>query len=103
MGGCRSPFGRLGADSSATLNPTSVPGSAPALAQNLTMVRTGGRGYVTAFPASVAQPEVSNVNASGSNQTRAALALTKLNSGAERLFAGESGTDLIVDVFGWFE
>lgn len=96
-------FGRLGAGSAATLNPTSVPDGAPALAQNLTMVRTGGRGYVTAFPASVAQPEVSNVNASGSNQTRAALALTKLNSGAERLFAGESGTDLIVDVFGWFE
>ncbi len=96
-------FGRLGAGSTESLNPSSVPDAAPALAQNLTMVRTGGRGFVTAFPGAVDRPNVSNVNSSGSNQTRAALALTGLDSGAEQLFAGDDGTDLIVDVFGWFE
>lgn len=98
-----SGFGRLGAGSTEALNPASVPDSATAVAQNLTMVRTGGRGFVTAYPGSVNRPNVSNVNASGSDQTRAALALTRLNSGSEQLYAGESDTDLIVDVFGWFE
>ena len=99
-----SGFGRLDAGETASLNPSSVPDSAPALAQNLTMVRTGGRGFVTAFPTFLVRPEVSNVNASGPDQTRAALALTSLGTvGSEQLFAGESGTDLIVDLFGWFE
>ena len=46
---------------------------------------------------------MSNVNASAANQTRAALALTDLANGSERFYAGETDTDLLVDVFGWFE
>ncbi len=96
-------FGSLGAEDTGSLNPSSVPDSAPAVAQNLTMVRTGGRGFVTAFPEPTNRPNVSNVNSSGPNQTRAAMALTQLEAGSEQFFAGESGSDLLVDVFGWFE
>ena len=87
-----------------TLAPDVVPTSASAVAQNLTMVRTTGRSFVTAFPgAASGVPEVSNVNASGSGQVRAALAFTGVDAGAEQLVAGESATDLLVDAFGWFE
>lgn len=96
-------FDRLSAGSTAALNPSSAPDSASAVAQNLTIVRTGGRGFVTAYPGSADRPNASNVNSSGPNQTRAALALTSLESGTEQLFAGDVDTDLIVDVFGWFE
>lgn len=96
-------FGRLQAGSTESLDPASVPDDASALAQNLTLVRTGGRGFVTAFPADVDRPLVSNVNSSGSGQVRAALALTRLGGGAEQFFAGDADADLLVDVFGWFE
>ncbi len=95
-------FGRLAAGGSATLNPGSVPDTSTAVAQNLTIARTAGRGFVTAFPAAP-RPNVSNVNSSGPNQSRAALALTALGAGSEQFFAGDADTDLIVDVFGWFE
>ena len=87
-----------------TLAVDSVPASASAVAQNLTMVRTGGPGFVTALPGgSTTAPSVSNVNASGANQVRAALAITNFGAGSEQFVAGESSTDLLVDLFGWFE
>ncbi len=96
-------FGRLGIDQSETLNPTSVPNSASGIAQNLTIVRTAGRGFVTAYPGGDL-PTVSNINASGPNQVRAALGFTRLSSaGAETFFNGVSAKDLVVDAFGYFE
>ena len=95
-------FGRLGAGQSATLDPASVPASASGIAQNLTIARTGGRGFVTAYPGG-ALPTVSNVNSSGAGQVRAAFAFTRLGSGSETFYAGDAPTDLIVDAFGWFE
>lgn len=98
------PFGRLGRDVFASLNPTSVPDSASAVAQNLTIVATGGRGFVTAFPGPDGPaPEVSNINASGPGQVRAALAFTRLESGTESFLSGVSSKDLVVDALGWFE
>ncbi len=96
-------FGRLGVDRSEVLNATSVPNSASAIAQNLTIVRTAGRGFVTAYPGGTL-PTVSNINASGPNQVRAALGFTRLSgSGAETFFNGVSAKDLVVDAFGYFE
>ncbi len=95
-------FGRFAAGASAALNPASVPDTSTAVAQNLTLARTAGRGFVTAYP-SAPRPDVSNVNSSGPGQSRAALALTALGSGSEQFYAGDADTDLIVDVFGWFE
>jgi glucose/arabinose dehydrogenase len=96
-------FGRLEVDQRVTLNPGSVPDSASAIVQNLTIVRTAGRGFVTAFPGGIL-PTVSNINASGPNQVRAALGFTRLSeSGAETFYNGGSAKDLIVDAFGYFE
>ena len=96
-------FGRLAVDQRVTLNPASVPDSASGIAQNLTIVRTAGRGFLTAFPGG-SLPTVSNVNASGANQVRAALGFTRLSgSGAETFYNGVSAKDLVVDAFGYFE
>ena len=96
-------FGRLAVDQQVTLNPASVPNSASGIAQNLTIVRTAGRGFVTAYPGGTL-PTVSNINASGPNQVRAALGFTRLSaSGSETFFNGVSAKDLVVDAFGYFE
>lgn len=99
------PFGRLMEGGVATLNPSSVPDSASAIAQNLTIARPDGRGFVTAFPggSGAAAPEVSNANVSDAGQVRAALAFTRLDAGSESFLSGASAKDLIVDAFGWFE
>lgn len=96
------PFARLVAGGSAMVNPASVPDSASAIAQNLTIARTGGRGFLTAFPGGTL-PTVSNINSSDAGQVRAALALTRLDTGSETFFSGVSDKDLIVDALGWFE
>lgn len=95
-------FGRLGAGASATLDPSSVPGSASAIAQNLTMAPSSAAGYVAAYPATSTQPLVSNLNATAAGQVRAAFAVTPLAGGRERLFS-LAGTQLVVDAFGYFE
>jgi hypothetical protein len=75
-----------------------------AVLQNLTITSTGGFGFVSAAPAGLTPPTVSNVNATAPGQTRAALAITRLaddvtGSVTYRTF-GES--QLIVDVVGFF-
>jgi glucose/arabinose dehydrogenase len=96
-------FGRLAVDGTELFNPASVPDSASGIAQNLTIVRTAGRGFVTAYPGGIL-PTVSNINASGPNQVRAALGFTRLAaSGSETFFNGVSAKDLVVDAFGYFE
>jgi glucose/arabinose dehydrogenase len=94
-------FGTLGAGSIGTLNPGSVPNGATGVAQNITLAGTFAGGYVTAWP-SGPWPTVSNVNSSAAGQIRAALAFTKLAGGSEKFFS-YSGTELVVDVFGYFE
>jgi hypothetical protein len=97
------PFERLGAGQIQSLNPASVPDSASGIAQNLTIARTAGRGFVTAYPGGPV-PEVSNINASGPGQVRAALSFTRLSaSGSESFFSGVSAKALIMDAFGYFE
>jgi glucose/arabinose dehydrogenase len=83
------------------LNATSVPDGASALAQNLTMIRTGGRGFVTARPVG-STSGVSSVNAADAGLTRGALGVVALASGSESFTASVS-THLTVDVFGWYE
>ncbi len=85
-----------------TLDPISVPASASAVAQNLTMIRTGDRGFVTGFPGGIV-PMVSSVNAAGANQTRGALGIVPTGTGGTVSYFSEAATHLSVDVFGWFE
>jgi hypothetical protein len=94
-------FGPLGAGDTADLNPSAVPASATAVAQNLTLARSLEWTFITAYPSGV-RPDTSNLNATSAGQVRAALSLTKLDSGAERIYA-DGATNLIVDTFGYFE
>ena len=94
-------FGTLDIGATRSLNPASVPDNATGVAQNLTLARTFTGGYLTAWPGGP-RPLVSNVNSTRPGQVRAALAFTKLASGSESFYSF-SGTDLVVDVFGYFQ
>ncbi|HWM19357.1 MAG TPA: hypothetical protein VNO51_06700, partial [Ilumatobacteraceae bacterium] len=73
-----------------------------AVLQNLTITATTGFDFVTAFPGGVVVPEVSNVNATGVDHTRAALAVTKLGPGSTVSYFTFGESMLIIDVFGYF-
>jgi hypothetical protein len=94
-------FAPLGAATTRTLDPTSVPAAASAVLQNLTLAPSSDQGFLTAFPAGGAVPTVSNLNATGPGQVRAALAITRLAGGRESFFS-QNGTQLVVDVAGYF-
>ncbi|MDX2380488.1 MAG: PQQ-dependent sugar dehydrogenase [Acidimicrobiia bacterium] len=94
-------FSTMGPGSIRTLNPGSVPNGATGVAQNITLAGTWAGGYVTAWP-SGPWPLVSNVNSTKAGQIRAALAFTKLAGGSSRFYSF-SGTELVVDVFGYFQ
>jgi hypothetical protein len=96
-------FGSLAAGGSATavLTPP-LPASATGVVHNLTVTNTAGWGYLTAAPAGAAVPVVSNANYVGPLQTRAALAVTPLPASGAVQFYSSNGTDLIVDVVGYF-
>lgn len=94
------PPGRLGGGETTTLP---VPGgaSASAVVQNVTAVRTGGRGFLTLHPDATV-PEVSTVNATAAGQTRAALAFTTLADDGSFKVTASVDTDVLVDVLGTF-
>ena len=94
-------FGTLGPGATKTLNPVSVPNNAAAVAQNITLAGTFSDGFLTAWP-SGPRPLVSNVNSTRPGQIRAALAITKLAGGSERFYS-QRGTQLVIDVFGYFQ
>ncbi len=73
-----------------------------AVLQNLTITATTGFDFVTAFPGGGTVPEVSNVNAVGVDQTRAALAVTKIGPGATVGYFTFGTSMLVVDAFGYF-
>jgi glucose/arabinose dehydrogenase len=83
---------------------TGLPAASGAIAvlQNLTITATTGFDFVTAYPGGGGVPEVSNVNAVGVDQTRAALAVTKLGPGATVGYFTFGTSMLVVDAFGYF-
>jgi hypothetical protein len=74
---------------------------AAAVATNVTVDRTDDTGFVTAFPAGTALPEASTVNATTRDDTVANLALTPTSTRGVAYFS-DRGTDLAVDLTGWF-
>jgi LPXTG-site transpeptidase (sortase) family protein len=85
-----------------TAGQAGIPGSgASAVALNVTMTRAQGEGYVTVYPAGTVQPNSSNLNADLAGIT--APNHVQLASGTRGVsFYSYGGTDLIVDIFGWF-
>lgn len=96
---------RLGAGHTITLQVTGaggVPAAATAVALNLTADNTGGAGFVSAWPAGLAQPTVSNVNVTGAGQSVANLAVVALPANGQVAMFSYGATDLIADVAGYF-
>lgn len=99
-------FGPLSSLSTNTLNPSGgVPDEAIAVTQNLTVTQTGADGFITAYPSDEARPEASNLNATGPDQTRAALAFSKVgaNGAGSVAYFSAGPTQFIVDITGYFQ
>ncbi len=74
---------------------------AAAIATNVTIDRTDDSGFVTAYPAGTPLPTASTINAFGVNDTIANFAITPVSNRGSAYFS-DRGTDLIVDVTGYF-
>lgn len=94
------PFGSLGERDTVVLDPVSVPKSAAAVAQNIVMAPSTAASFVTAYPGGPL-PRVSNLNSSAGGQFPGSAAITALNDGSESIFTLRP-TELVVDVFGYF-
>ena len=94
-------FSTLTPSSSGSVEFTSVPDSASGFVQNLTMIRTAGRGFVSVLPIPLVA-DVSSVNASGAGQVRGALNMVSTGDFGV-VYTSSIPTELTVDVFGWFE
>lgn len=95
-------FPRFLPGTSGAIDPAAVPADALAVAQNVVITGTASNGYITTYPTGLAQvPAVSNGNASGPGQTRSVLSLTRVGAASVSYFTS-MGTDVIVDVTGYF-
>jgi LPXTG-site transpeptidase (sortase) family protein len=85
-----------------TAGKAGIPNSgAMAVALNVTMTRALGEGYITVYPAGRSRPDSSNLNADLAGTT--APNHVQLATGSRGVsFYSYGGTDLIVDIFGWF-
>ena len=76
-------------------------GIASAVVANVTATDSRSAGFVTAVAAGAGLPEVSNLNLPGPGWTVPNLAVIGLGDEAVSLYS-QSGTELILDVTGWF-
>lgn len=74
---------------------------ATAIATNVTIDRTDGSGFVTSYAAGTRLPAVSTINALDVDDTIANFAITPISNRGIAYFS-DRGTDLIVDVTGYF-
>ncbi|MEO6124421.1 MAG: hypothetical protein ABIR32_11985 [Ilumatobacteraceae bacterium] len=79
---------------------TAIDGAA-ALVTNVTLDRTDGAGFVTAYAAGTPRPATSSLNAPGRDATVANLAITAVSDRGLGYYS-MAGTDLVVDVTGAF-
>jgi hypothetical protein len=96
-------FGRLAGGVSASIDPTTVPANAQAMAQTITIVDNAIPGYVTPYPGP-ALPLVSAGNTTAAGQIHAVLSFTQLSAApASMSYYTFMPTDLVVDTPGYFE
>jgi hypothetical protein len=74
---------------------------AAAVVTNLTLDQVDAPGFVTAYAAGTPRPATSSVNARARNATVANMAITAVSERGTAYFAN-AGTDVIVDLTGWF-
>jgi hypothetical protein len=75
---------------------------ASAVAMNLAVTRTMGRGYFTLLGAQMRRAEVSNLNVTGPNQTLSNHAITAISTKGVECYSS-SGGDVICDIVGWYK
>jgi hypothetical protein len=81
---------------------TGIPAGVDAYSLNITVTNTQGPGFILIYPQGGAQPPVSTVNYVA-GQTIANAAIVPAGSGGGvTVIAGVSGTDLIIDINGYF-
>lgn len=78
-----------------------VPGSATAAVLNVTMVDSGGGGYLTVFAAGATKPDTSNLNSTAPGQTVANQVIVPVTAAGIDVFSYPGG-HLLVDVAGYF-
>jgi hypothetical protein len=76
-------------------------GDGAAVAANVTVTDTWGAGYVTGWAAGTPMPSTSNVNATAQRETVANSMIAQRSSLGVAMYASV-GTQLLVDVAGWF-
>ncbi|MFM9036381.1 MAG: sortase [Actinomycetota bacterium] len=76
-------------------------GGARAVALNVTMTRALDQGFVTVYPAGRVRPDASNINADRAGTTAPNHVQVRAGTRGVTLYS-YGGTDLIVDIFGWF-
>ena len=99
-------FTTVGADGTGTLKPgVTVPDGAAAVSQNVTLTQTKAGGFVTVYPSDEVRPFTSNANSTAAAQDRAAFSLTKVGGAGHGAISyySLSGTDLVVDITGYFD
>jgi hypothetical protein len=79
-----------------------VPTEASAVVLNVTATRSAAAGYVTVWPGGTPQPVASNLNMSRADQTIANLVIVPVGANGTVSLFSDNGTDLVVDVTGWF-
>ena len=74
-----------------------------AVVLNVTAAQSTAPGYVTVWPTGQARPTASNLNVTVAGQNIANLVTVQLGAGGQVSLYSQSGTDLVVDVAGYFE
>jgi len=78
-----------------------IPGTAAAYSLNVTVVPSGLLGYLTIWPAGLAQPNISIMNSLDGRTKANAAIVTAGTNGAVSVFASDT-TDVILDISGYF-
>lgn len=75
--------------------------TAVAIVTNVTLASPDDPGFVTAYPAGTPRPATSSINAAGRDALVANMAITAVSARGSAYFSSR-GTDLVVDVAGYF-
>jgi glucose/arabinose dehydrogenase len=79
-----------------------VPVDATAVALTVTYTNVVSSGFLTVWPTGQSQPVTSTSNPNGPSDVRSNLAMVGIGTGGKVSIFSHSGTDVIVDVVGWF-
>jgi hypothetical protein len=79
-----------------------IPAGVEAYSLNITVTNTQGAGFILIYPQGGAQPTVSTLNYLGGQTVANAAIVPAGTGGGVTVIAGVSGTDLIIDINGYF-